>query len=195
MIKTLNFKTRISHPVSKLLRPWFEKHWIKSALGGGFAVTTLATSLMVVPMEASQALADYHVEILDQSIETKKSMAVVLPENTGVSQGYHGSHPGIDITAKLGAKIYPLKSGVVIKIENAKWNYGRAVWVDHGNGSVTLYAHMGKIYVEEGESVNIDKPLGEVGLTGRTTGPHLHFEIRRDNSLLNPMPYIVSSKK
>ena len=102
----------------------------------------------------------------------------------------------MDITAPLGTPIYPLKSGVVVRMENLKWDYGRAVYVDHGNGMITLYAHMGKVFVEEGDQVTTDKPIGEVGVTGRTTGPHLHFELRKDGNAINPMPYLnLSSAK
>lgn len=117
-----------------------------------------------------------------------------MPENTGISQSFHFGHPGMDITAPEGTKIYPLKDGVVVIMTNLNWDYGRSVVIDHGNGLKTLYAHMGKIFVEEGEKVTTNKPLGEVGMTGRTTGPHLHFEVIKEESRINPQSYLAFSK-
>lgn len=190
MIHNLNQKTRTSHPVSKLMRQVFEKKWIKTALGGMFSITTLASG-MVMAMPTDATLAAGSIESVSNiEIETVKSFANVLPNNTGISQMYHWGHPGIDITAPLGTTIYPLKDGVVVKMENLKWDYGRAVYIDHGNGLITLYAHMGKVFVEEGEKITTKMPVGEVGLTGRTTGPHLHFELRKDNNAINPLPFL-----
>lgn len=190
MIHNTIQKSRASHPLSKLIRPVFEKKWMKSALGGMFSVATLASGMvMAMPTDATLA-ADSIEYVSNIQIETISSFANVLPNNTGISQKYHWGHPGIDITAPLGTPIYPLKSGVVVRMENLKWDYGRAVYIDHGNGLVTLYAHMGKVFVEDGEKVTTDKPIGEIGLTGRTTGPHLHFELRKDNNAINPLPFM-----
>ena len=181
---------RTSHPLSKLIRPVFEKKWIKTALGGMFSITTLASGMvMAMPTDATLAAASIDT-ISNIQIETVRSFANVLPNNTGISQTYHWGHPGMDITAPLGTTIFPLKNGVVIRMENLKWDYGRAVYVDHGNGLVSLYAHMGKVFVEEGEHITTDTPIGEVGLTGRTTGPHLHFELRKNDQAVNPTPFM-----
>jgi len=187
-------KTRVSNPFSKLLRPVFENKWIRTALGGGFAMTTLASGLILLPADSATVLASYPIIDTETVLETKKSMVVVIPDLTGVSQGFYLGHPGMDITAPLGSKIFPLKSGLVSRIDNAKWNYGRAVWIDHGNGMTTLYAHMGKIYVEEGEMVTTEQAIGEVGLTGKTTGPHLHIEVHKNEASVNPKPYISLKK-
>ncbi|KKT55215.1 MAG: Peptidase M23/M37 [Candidatus Collierbacteria bacterium GW2011_GWB1_45_35] len=71
-----------------------------------------------------------------------------------------------------------------------KTGYGRSVVLDHGNGLQTRYAHMGKIFVEEGERVTPAMPVGEVGITGKTTGPHLHLEVIKKNRTVNPRPYL-----
>ena len=169
----------------------FEQKWIKSALGGGFALTSLASGLILIPADSATILANYPLVDTETVLETKRSMANILPDNTGISQYFHLGHPGIDITAPLGSKLYPLKDGVVVRVENSQWNYGRAVYVDYGNGLMTLYAHMGKIFVEEGDKVSPEKPIGEVGLTGHTTGPHLHLEVKKNTSSVNPKPYLT----
>jgi murein DD-endopeptidase MepM/ murein hydrolase activator NlpD len=169
----------------------FEKKNIKATFGGLISMTTLASGMFILPGDQS-ALAMANIQPFDQEvvIETKRSLVNVLPENTGVSQEFHFGHPGIDITAPLGSKIHPLKDGTVVLTSFTKWDYGRSVVIDHGNGLQTRYAHMGKVFVEEGQKVTTEMALGEVGITGRTTGPHLHLEVMKNDRTVNPRPYL-----
>lgn len=98
-------------------------------------------------------------------------------------------HTGIDVDAPSGAKIIAANSGKVIL---AGWNggYGNCVIIDHGSGLATLYAHQSKILVSVGEKVNKGDTIGKVGSTGLSTGPHLHFEVRKKGSTTNPIPYV-----
>lgn len=92
-------------------------------------------------------------------------------------QAFTGGHSGVDLSARSGTPVYASGSGTVIY---AGWNdggYGNAVIIDHG-GSYSLYAHLSSIYVECGQSLSSMQQIGEVGSTGNSTGPHLHFEIR-----------------
>jgi len=168
-----------------------EKKRIKSALGGLISMTSLASSLVFLTGDQTVNAAGLQQYNTNISIETVRSLVNVVPANTGISQEFHFGHPGIDITAPLGSKIRPIKEGRVLSVNFTKWDYGRSVVVDHGNGLQTLYAHMGKIYVEEGEVVTTKDYLGEVGITGRTTGPHLHLEIIKNGSRVNPRPYLL----
>lgn len=169
----------------------FEKKTIKSVLGGIISMTSLASGLVYLPIDQTVVAANIQTLNTDIPIETRKSFANVLPAYTGISQGFHNGHPGIDLTAPLGSAIYPIRDGVVIKVQYLKWNYGRAVWIDNGNNTVSLYGHMGKMFVNEGDSVTTDKPIGEVGLTGKTTGPHLHLEVIKSKTHINPQPYLA----
>ena len=153
-------------------------------------MTSLASGLVYLPIDQSIA-ANVQTVNIEIPLETRKSFANVLPAYTGISQGFHRGHAGIDLTAPLGSAIYPIKEGVVIKVQYLKYDYGRAVWIDNGNDTISLYGHMGKIFVNEGDKVTIDKPIGEVGLTGRTTGPHLHMEVIKNKSNINPQPYLA----
>ena len=194
MIQNQTIKKVVSHPLSKLVRPLFEKKSLKSALGGFFSVTTLASGLFFLQGDRSLIEANYS-PTEDMSMETKLTISRVLPGMTGVSQEFHLGHPGIDITAPLGSKIIPLKKGKVVTIGTESYGYGRFVEVDHGDNLRTLYAHMGKIQVEEGEEVDVDRALGEVGITGRTTGPHLHLEIYFNGNKVNPRDYLLTLPK
>ncbi len=107
-----------------------------------------------------------------------------------ITQGYSFYHKAIDIASGGGGPILAADSGVVTASGWDSSGYGNRVIVDHGNGSRTLYAHLRVLNVSEGQSVNRGDILGEMGSTGRSTGTHLHFEIRQDSVLLNPMDYL-----
>lgn len=169
----------------------FEGKTIKSVLGGVISATSLASGLVFLPIDQTVVAANIQTPNTEIPVETRKSFANVLPDYTGVSQGFHFGHAGLDLTAPLGSKIFPIKEGVVIKVQYLKWDYGRAVWIDNGNDTVSLYGHMGKIFVNEGDTVTTNKPIGEVGLTGRTTGPHLHLEVTKNEKNINPQPYLA----
>jgi len=98
-------------------------------------------------------------------------------------------HTGIDIGAGSGTNILASNSGKVIK---AQYNsaYGNMIIIDHGGGMSTLYAHASKLLVSVGQTVNRGDVIAKVGSTGYSTGPHLHFEVRKNGSPVDPMPYI-----
>ena len=98
-------------------------------------------------------------------------------------------HDGIDITAPTGTAISAVADGEVI-FSNALHGYGNIVLIRHRNGLVTVYAHNQRNLVKEGEWVRRGKVVAEVGQTGRASGPHLHFEIRKDNQARNPLRYL-----
>lgn len=115
----------------------------------------------------------------------------VWPASGRISQGYRFYHKAIDIANKAGGPILAADSG---KVMVAGWpdnyGYGNRVVIDHGNGYKTLYAHMSRIRVVSGQSVNRGDVIGDMGSTGRSTGTHLHFEIRKGSFLDNPMNYL-----
>ena len=112
----------------------------------------------------------------------------IWPASGVISQGYSFYHKAIDIAGS--GPILAADSGVVTASGWDNTGYGNRVIVDHGNGSRTLYAHMRELSVTEGQSVNRGDVLGIMGTTGRSTGVHLHFEVRQDSVLLNPMDYL-----
>lgn len=98
-------------------------------------------------------------------------------------------HSGVDIGAPSGTAIKAAGNGTVI---HADWyqSYGKMVMVDHGGGIVTLYAHCSSILVSKGQEVTAGQTLAKVGSTGRSTGPHLHFEVRKDGKFQNPLDWV-----
>ncbi len=99
-------------------------------------------------------------------------------------------HKGIDIGAPMGEPIYASKGGVVIAAGYNEGGYGNMVEIDHGDGILTLYGHMSAIAVETGQEVLAGEMIGLVGSTGRSTGPHLHFEIIVDGYNVDPLEYV-----
>ncbi|MBE6454680.1 MAG: hypothetical protein E7017_07385 [Alphaproteobacteria bacterium] len=100
------------------------------------------------------------------------------------------SHKGIDLASRTGNKIRVPAKGKVIRTRISNKGYGNLVEIDHGNGFTTRYAHLHKIYVNKGDYLEIDQAIGEVGSTGRSTGPHLHYEILYQGRPVDPMPFI-----
>ncbi|MBX7528110.1 M23 family metallopeptidase [Qipengyuania vesicularis] len=102
-------------------------------------------------------------------------------------------HKGIDLAAPTGTPIYATADGYVSKAERYS-SYGNYVSIEHGARIQTRYAHMSRIAVEDGTWVKKGDLIGYVGSTGRSTGPHLHYEVRIDGEAVNPMPYMVESE-
>ena len=107
--------------------------------------------------------------------------------------GQHAMHEGIDFLAEAGSPIVAAAGGVVI-FAGFHPQYGNVVDVDHGNDLVTRYAHASKLYVKEGDIVQRGRKLADVGSTGRSTGPHLHFEVRFKGAAQNPARFVLASQ-
>ena len=98
-------------------------------------------------------------------------------------------HKGIDLTAPTGTIVYATGGGKVISAGYATGGYGIKVIIDHGYGYKTLYAHLNKVNVKVGKRVARGDVIGEVGSTGRSTAPHLHYEVRKNDQTENPVNY------
>lgn len=112
------------------------------------------------------------------------------PASGSISQGYWSAHPGIDIAAWIGAPIAAADSGHVVAAGWDDTGYGYMVVIDHGNGFQTLYAHLQSYYVEPGDNVAKGQQIGEMGSTGNSTGPHVHFEVRQGTVQRNPVGFL-----
>ncbi len=101
------------------------------------------------------------------------------------------NHWGIDIAGKLGNNIYATDSGVVVYAGWNDWGYGNAIVIDHGNGWQSLYGHLSQLFVTCGASVSQGATIGAMGSTGRSSGPHLHFELMNSSGVrVNPWDYL-----
>lgn len=184
-------KSGTSHPVSFLLRPVAKDKRLRKVTGW------IAAGLVVIaavwgpyPLLAGENTGG-EVDIIirpegEMSLTTKDAVALPIKAYT-VSQGFWFLHPGMDMAAKMGDSVNPVMAGKVMRVEKGWLGYGNHVMVDHGGGYESLYAHLSKIGVVEGQEVNTDTELGRVGSTGHSTGPHLHLEVHQDGQAINPM--------
>jgi len=95
-------------------------------------------------------------------------------------------HGGMDFTAEVGTEVYATGDGVVAKLLSERWSYGNHIIINHGYGYTTVYAHLSRFAVKPGTKVKRGQLIGYVGSTGRSTGPHLHYEVRKNDNPLNP---------
>ena len=108
-----------------------------------------------------------------------------------LTQYFGWRHTGLDIAGPVGSPLYAARAGTVIKAQGGyNGGYGMMVIVDHGGGVKTLYAHASKLYVSVGQKVSQGQTIAAMGSTGRSTGPHIHFEVRVNNRPQNPLRYI-----
>lgn len=117
----------------------------------------------------------------------------VITLEFGQSSGYQVFHTGIDIAnpvGQIGDVINPAMDGKVIYAGEISWGYGKHIIIDHGDNITTIYAHLDKIYVYNGQKVTITDTIGKEGSTGWSTGPHLHFETRLYGIPVNPRTFL-----
>lgn len=107
--------------------------------------------------------------------------------------GRQSMHRGIDVAGKEGEKIVATANGVVTWAEERS-GYGKLIEVDHGNGLLTRYGHCESIDVEVGQQVMQGESLGTIGSTGRSTGPHIHYEVIKNGVKVNPLKYVRQSR-
>jgi murein DD-endopeptidase MepM/ murein hydrolase activator NlpD len=109
------------------------------------------------------------------------------PAAGSINQYASWYHPGVDIGADYGAGVYAAGAGRVITASPYGSGFGMHIFIDHGNGYITAYAHMSALKVNVGQNVSKGQLIGAVGCSGFCTGSHLHFEVRRGGSRINPL--------
>jgi len=147
-------------------------------------------------------LSDLETRLLQQSVlkDTLPNRSPVTVEFNSSSfgwrldpfNGHKAFHEGLDFTASVGTPIYAAAGGIVTTAEQTP-DYGKIVKIDHGSGLETRYAHASSIMVKVGDRVEKGQKIAEVGSTGRSTGPHLHYEIRLGGNALDPRKYLKAS--
>jgi len=148
----------------------------------------------------TQTWADAEASLLDRKARMLHTPSL-LPTNGWISRGFgyqtdpftgqRAFHSGIDIACNKGTLIIAPADG---KVEYAGWKEGLGIMVkiDHGYGYATIYGHMSRNLVRTGDKVRRGDAIGEVGSTGHSTGPHVHYEVWKDGRAQNPRPYLKS---
>jgi murein DD-endopeptidase MepM/ murein hydrolase activator NlpD len=178
-------KVKKGHKVSRLFRHIIEKIKIKKILGANLALALIATSLVPAKAFSESDLQDNIVVENTVKLTTEKLVQYPL-KRIKITQGYKAFHPGIDFDGVTGDDVFAIKPGRVEAVSHSRYAYGNAILIDHGGNIDSLYAHLSKIFVSEGEEVDFDTILGEVGATGRAFGDHLHLEVRSNGQPVNP---------
>jgi murein DD-endopeptidase MepM/ murein hydrolase activator NlpD len=119
-------------------------------------------------------------------MRTKTVRVVKASKSRKVRVKYRSSHQGVDLTAPMGTDVYAAQDGRVV-FSGKNGGYGNCIFLDHGNGIETRYAHHRLNFVREGDIVRRGQKIAEVGTTGHSTGPHLHFELRLQGASENPL--------
>lgn len=146
---------------------------------------------------------DEIIDLVNRNNEMIKCMPAIMPINnkdlTRTASGWGWRihpiykikkfHEGMDFSAPIGTEIYATGDGVVIDVKNSLSGYGKHVKIDHGFGYQTLYAHMKEFNVSVGQKVKRGDIIGYVGNTGSSTGPHVHYEVSKKGTKVNPQLY------
>ena len=129
----------------------------------------------------------------DKPVQVSVTMMSAFGVRSDPFNHHAAMHPGIDLSGAYGTPIYATADGTVLR---AGWNsggYGNLVEIDHGRGISTRYGHMSAILVSAGQRVTRGQQVGRMGSTGRSTGNHLHYEVRIDGRAVNPIPFMKST--
>jgi len=170
---------------SRYFRLLFENERIKKVIGTNLAVLIIASSLLPTPTSGSQE-ADVNSISSPLVLNTEEGIQFPL-KDIKITQSFRFYHAGVDFDGVTGDAIYPIMAGIVSKVEYSRFNYGKSVIISHGEEIESLYAHLSKIEVVEGQEVTKETKLGEMGATGRAFGDHLHLEIHENGNTINPL--------
>ncbi|HEY0385686.1 MAG TPA: peptidoglycan DD-metalloendopeptidase family protein [Pyrinomonadaceae bacterium] len=172
-------------------------------------VSTHGAGGPAVPLDAAKALEDKTMHLEEQlrtyevALRERAMTPSIWPVTGELTDGFGGRrnpfggsstefHTGQDIATLTGTPVAAAANGTVI-FAGCQNGYGQIVIIDHGGGLTTRYGHLSKIEATVGQSISRGEVLGRVGSTGRSTGPHLHYEVRINDEPVDPMPYLPSS--
>lgn len=142
---------------------------------------------------------------LEKVLETKRNILAHTPSiwptkgwitsgfgfRTNPFTGLTQMHEGIDISNRIGTPVFSPANGIVSEVRD-DWVLGKTLLISHGFGMTTRYCHLNKVFVKPGQRVKRGEKIAEIGVSGKTTGPHLHYEVRLNGIPLNPLKYILN---
>ena len=170
-------------------------------------LVSLESTLSTIASELQSRENKFHT--LDTMLTNRNLRKEIHPEGRPVEKGWISSyfgkradpfsgkqefHRGVDFAGKYYSNVVAVAGGVVTEAGD-RYGYGKLVEIDHGNGYITRYGHNDKMEVNIGEAVKKGQVIAKMGSTGRSTGPHVHFEVLKNGSHVDPMKFIQSTKK
>ncbi len=183
-----------SHILSRFLRKQLERLHVRQLLGLNLAGLSFALAIVVPQVDAISS----QLEVMRETVETIVEIVPTMERfqwplsRFGLTTRFSLGHPGIDMTADKGTAVKPAAEGKVLWVQNAAFGYGKHLLVAHDKGAQSLYAHLSKVDVKEGQTIDKQTIVGEVGSTGWSTGNHLHLEIYQDGTPINPLEVLPS---
>ncbi len=158
---------------------------------------------MSAKIKVQKASYDELIKLAEQKTKKLASVPAIMPvankDLKRMASGYgyridpfyktRKFHGGMDFTAPKGTEVHATGNGVVVKVERKRWGYGKNIVVDHGFGYQTRYAHLSEFKVRRGDKVTRGQVIGLVGSTGKSTAPHLHYEVILNGNRQNPANY------
>ena len=172
----------------------------RGAMGGPLQKLATGSDGKLDPRFERLGLSLARMEALDRSLagipQHRPAAVEMLTSSYGFRRdpftGESAMHSGLDFRGPTGAPIYAAANGRVSYV-GQKSGYGNVVEISHGNGMITRYAHMSKFHSRVGQEVAAGDVIGAIGSTGRSTGPHLHFEVRINDRAVNPRPFLEAA--
>lgn len=169
----------------------------RSAMGGPLELLSTGSDDEIDPRFERLGLSLARMSALERGLDGVPQVMPASIENISSGFGYRSDpfngrgamHAGLDFRGPMGAPIHAAAKGQVSFV-GQKSGYGNVVEVRHGNGLMTRYAHMSKFAAKVGQQVAAGDVIGAIGSTGRSTGPHLHFEVRINDRAVNPRPFL-----
>ncbi|MCZ8368640.1 MAG: M23 family metallopeptidase [Porphyrobacter sp.] len=180
------------------LDPKFLSREAQQAMGGPFEAILDADD--IDPRFERLGLSLARMAVMERALDSIPQVVPASVENITSGFGYRrdpfngrgAMHAGIDFKGAMGSPIFAAAEG---RVTFAGWKsgYGQAIEITHGNGMLTRYAHLSRIDVKVGQPVAAGVTIGGLGSTGRSTGPHLHFEVRINDRAVNPRPFLEAA--
>jgi len=184
-------KYRSGTLLGKIVRHISSHKSAKKFFAANLSALVIAGSFLPTAQSNVQA-ANVNVQPDESVIQTRNTfitqISVQYPlKAIRINQDFSFFHRGIDFEAETGDSIKAIKAGKVVEADYTRDGYGNTILIDHGNGLTSRYAHLSKIEVKVGDMTTTNTEIGQVGTTGRSTGSHLHLEIRQNGFPLNPL--------
>ncbi|MFA6239234.1 MAG: M23 family metallopeptidase [Bacteriovorax sp.] len=151
-----------------------------------------------IPLKRGVLSQDFEAKAYDPKLYLKSGEFLwPVPASTTISSGYGHrwgrAHEGIDISARIGSHIVAAAEGVVVYSGSEIGGYGNITVIAHKNGFFSVYAHAKSNFTRQGQRVYKGQVISQIGMTGRTTGPHLHFEIRKNGEAIDPTTFLAGN--
>lgn len=178
-------RVRKGSKISRFFRHFFEHSKIKRLLGTNLAIMIIASSFIPGQTVTSSSMEENPITLAPVVLTTERATQYPV-EKVIINQGYRFFHPALDLEGITGDKVKPIKNGVVEAVSYSKYAYGKAILINHGGELTSLYAHLSKINAKRGDKVTTRDIIGEIGSTGKSSGDHLHLEVRKNGKPINP---------